>query len=149
AYATALKERGIDAVASFFSFPDEKQINKENVRPVVKQKGIKSVLVTLFKGVEKEKVYHPPTYSYAPAPYYGSPWGYYGHMYPMVSSPGYYATYAVILLESNLYDVESEKLIWTVSTKTEDPGTQLDLINSKVRAVMKELSRVDLLPKKK
>ena len=149
AYANALKEYGVEVVPSYTIFQSEKDISKESVKPVVHEQGFNSVLVTLFKGVDEQTIYHAPTYTYTPGPYYGHMWGYYGHAHTAVGSPGYYATYKTILLESNLYDVATEKLIWTVATETEEDRGKMEVINSKVKSVMKELSRQDLLPKKK
>lgn len=149
AYVKALKEYGVEAVPSYTIFQSEKDVSKDSVKPVVKEQGFNSVLVTLFKGVDEQTIYHSPTYTYTPGPYYGHMWGYYGHAHSAVMSPGYYATYKTVLLESNLYDAATEKLIWTVATETEEDRGRMEVINSKVQLVMKELSRTDLLPKKK
>lgn len=54
-----------------------------------------------------------PAYSY---PYYG----YYSYTVASTSSPGYYKTTTDAFVESNLYDIETEKLIWTAQTKSKE-----------------------------
>ena len=60
---------------------------------------------------------------YAPLNYgfYGSYYGYYNYYYPAVYSPGYYTTKKVYYLESNFYDMASDKLIWSVQSETYEP----------------------------
>lgn len=54
-----------------------------------------------------------PAYSY---PYYG----YYSYTVASTSKPGYYKTTTDYFVESNLYDVASEKLIYTAQTKSKE-----------------------------
>jgi len=65
-------------------------------------------------GISLASPYYPmayPTYAY---PYYG----YYSYTVASTSKPGYYEKTTDAFLESNLYDVASEKLIWTAQTET-------------------------------
>jgi hypothetical protein len=52
-----------------------------------------------------------PAYNY---PYYG----YYSYTVASTTSPGYYEKTTDAFVESNLYDVASEKLIWTAQTES-------------------------------
>ena len=52
-----------------------------------------------------------PAYNY---PYYG----YYSYTIASTTSPGYYEKTTDAFVESNLYDVASEKLIWTAQTES-------------------------------
>jgi hypothetical protein len=54
-----------------------------------------------------------PAYNY---PYYG----YYSYTVASTSSPGYYETTTDAFVESNLYDIASEKLIWTAQTNSKE-----------------------------
>jgi hypothetical protein len=54
----------------------------------------------------------------APAPYYGGWYGYYNMGYTYMSSPGYTTTDQVYKIESNLYDVTGDKLVWSGLTET-------------------------------
>ncbi len=54
-----------------------------------------------------------PAYNY---PYYG----YYSYTVATTTSPGYYEKTTNAFLESNLYDIASEKLIWTAQTDSKE-----------------------------
>jgi hypothetical protein len=54
-----------------------------------------------------------PAYNY---PYYG----YYSYTVASTTSPGYYKTTTDAFVESNLYDIASEKLIWTAQTESKE-----------------------------
>ena len=54
--------------------------------------------------------------------WYGNFWGYYNYYYPTVYDPGYYTTTQIYYIEANLYDAESEKLVWSAQTETYDPA---------------------------
>jgi hypothetical protein len=42
--------------------------------------------------------------------------------YPRMYDPGYYVTDKTYFLETNLYDSETEELIWSAQSETVNPG---------------------------
>jgi hypothetical protein len=66
--------------------------------------------------------YHPGTayYPYSSG-YYGSFYGYYGYYYPQVYTEGYYSTDKSFYLETNLYDLKADKLLWSVQSEAHNP----------------------------
>lgn len=100
--------------------------DKEDILESVKTRGAKAILTVSIIDKESETRYVPGTYTYSPYAtytYYGSFWGYYDYWYPRVYEPGYYVTDRYYFLETNLFDAETEKLIWSAQTKTYDPAT--------------------------
>ena len=74
--------------------------------------------------VQAPTVYVPTAPAYVSPGYasYGYPYyGYYSYAYSTVYSTGYYTTATSYFIESNLYDVASQKLMWTAQTNTDDP----------------------------
>lgn len=62
-----------------------------------------------------------PYYSMAAYPVYGYPYyGYYSYTVASTYTPGYYETLTDVFVEVNLYDVASEKLIWTGQTESKE-----------------------------
>jgi hypothetical protein len=55
---------------------------------------------------------------YVPGYYGWGPWWWYPYY-----SPGFYERERVYVNETNIYDIQSGKLVWSVQTKTYDPGT--------------------------
>jgi hypothetical protein len=53
--------------------------------------------------------------------FYGSYYSYYDYYYPQVYSPGYYSLDKTFYVESNFYDLESGKLLWSVQSEASNP----------------------------
>lgn len=110
---------------------------KQGFRKKVVDKGADAVLMISAFDVQKTKQYHSggpsitiagPAYGYYPngyyagaAPYPGSTYyDYYGYHVGTIQSAGYYTTSATYFLESHLYDVATESLIYSAQSKTVD-----------------------------
>jgi hypothetical protein len=103
-----------------------------------------SVLVTHLVDVKTETVFVPsegygPYYGYSYPAYYDRLGAYYAHSYASVGEPGYTYEYRTYELETNLYDAATDKLVWTVSTESEAPGSLDDAVHDFVGVVMKDI----------
>ena len=76
------------------------------------------VLLMRLADVEKETSYVPGTTT----AYYGGYGRYYGYGAGMYSSPGYYTTDKNYFVETTVYTVNPDKLVWTGTTKTVNPS---------------------------
>ena len=103
--------------------------------------------VSRLVDVEKEQVYVPGSTYYTPAPAYYGYYGYYYNSWGAVSTPGYYETQSVYRLETNVYDVATEKLIWSGLTETVDPSTAADACNSVIAVVIDDMLQRKILTK--
>jgi hypothetical protein len=125
--AKRIKSRGPIAVKSSDFFPlnisSNKRVSKDQMDDAIKKSGCDAVFTIALLDVRTEHHYTPGTV-YAPAGYgfYGSYYGYYNYYYPQVYSPGYYTSEKVYYLESNFYDLASDKLIWSVQSETYEPS---------------------------
>ncbi|HZM17516.1 MAG TPA: hypothetical protein VFE28_16090 [Candidatus Krumholzibacteria bacterium] len=128
-FVKELASRHIKAMPSYQILPDPAAISQETVAPHIQAQGITHVLVTRIVDRKTVTTYVPPTTttygmgypSYYPS-YYGSWYGYYNAGYSTVSSPGYTYDTEYVHLETNVYDIPSQKLIWTGLTETELGG---------------------------
>ena len=77
-----------------------------------------------------------PYYSFAG--YWGSAWG-----YPY--DPGYVETDMIVSIETQLYSLTSDKLVWAARSETTDPSSVGKLGDSVMRHVMKELEKERLV----
>jgi len=80
--------------------------------------------IALFDSKTETKYVPGSTSYYAPYPaygYYGGFGSYYCYYSPTVYSPGYYTTDKVYYLEANLFDTDSEKILWSVQSETYNP----------------------------
>lgn len=110
---------------------------KQGFREKVKRKEADGLMIISAFDVQKTKEYHQggpslvvagPAYGYYPNGYNSeaAPFGratyydYYGYNVGAVQSKGYYTTSATYYLQTNLFDVESEQMIYSVQSKTVD-----------------------------
>lgn len=76
---------------------------------------------------------------YGPYPGYGLRfWGFYSYWYPYMYDPGYYVTDKSYFMEGNLFDAESETLLWSVQTKTINPPSIEKFSKGLVEAMLKK-----------
>ena len=113
----------------------------------VHNSGADLLAVSRLVDVEKEQVYVPGSTYYTPAPAYYGYYGYYYSSYGMVSTPGYYQESKVYSLETNVYDVATEKLVWSGLTETVDPATALDGANSVIAVIINDMLERKIITK--
>jgi hypothetical protein len=127
--ATVLHQKGIKATPTFDIFPFAakqdlfEDIDPEEMRLKVKERVEKFefdrlLIVTLLNQETETRYNQGSSFSFAVPAYQYNYYGYYQWAYATISAPGYYTTKTTYFLESNLYDVSTEALIWTAQTKT-------------------------------
>ena len=83
------------------------------------------VLLMRLADVEKETSYVPGTTT----SFYGGYGRYYGYGAGMYSTPGYYTTDKNYFVETTVYTVNPDKLVWTGTTKTVNPSKIEKMVN--------------------
>jgi len=144
-FVQQLDKNGILAVASHQWLPDGTKVNRETLRPVVAQNGITSVLVSSLRGVEKSQTYQPPEQVGPGDNLYRNFDTYMVYSSSGQNEPGTYVEMTEYLLESNLFNVKSEKLSWSVKTRTTEQATLKEGVESIVNAVMKQAAKDKVL----
>ena len=137
--------RGVSATASITVAPDKEDLDKESIKAKVRELGIKSVIVTRVLGVDKERYYvsgQPYTPPYSHNRGFS---GYYDRAYGAAYSPGYWAEYEIVSLETNLYDVATEKLIWSAASETMDPQAIEKVVQVLSQQIIDDLTNRGLL----
>ena len=126
-----------------------KAINVPDVdafKKIVHDSGADLCVITKLVDISDETVYHPGTSSYVPVTgYYGMGY-YYSSSYVMVNDPGYISTSKVYKVETNVYDVATEKLVWSGLSKTTDPADFEDGANSFAAVVVGDLVVRKIIP---
>lgn len=126
---THLKERGVTAVSSFDIIPPgfkATEENKEATLTAIKEGGSDAILTIALLDQTSETRYVPGTTMYSPmmyGGYYGRFYGYYSYYNPVMYNPGYYSTDKTYYLEMNLYDVQTETLVWSAQSETTNPSS--------------------------
>ena len=140
---------GVEGEASYKLIKGSK-IDREVVTRAIKGLEIDAVIVTHLVGVDEETIYRP-SMDYMPmygGGYYGGLYSYYPHVNTYVQRPGYYTTHETYTLETNLYDVESEELVWSARSRTFAPESVDEVITDLTKLLIKDLSEKNLIKKK-
>lgn len=75
--------------------------------------------------------------------------GYYARSYGLNAffyEPGYFDTTRVVKLETNIYEVAGERLIWSGVTTSTNPGNTNQLVQDTAKAIRAELIKQKLMP---
>lgn len=110
---------------------------EENIRNLVKDQGFDGVIMMRLTDVEKDVKYVPGNYPM----YYGRFWGYYWNAWNAFYDPGYYKTTRTYRVETNVYSLKRDKLIWSGVTSTVDPSGVNKLMQSASNTVYKEMKK--------
>ncbi len=116
--------------------------NEAAVRRTLQGAGVDSAVVMRMVSEQQELSYSPGmTY---PA-YYGGFYGYYGRGWGMAYSPGYMRTDTIVSVETNLYSLDDEELVWAGTTETFNPNDIAKMVNEIADAVNQDLRSKGLL----
>jgi len=143
-FVNLFKERNVKATSSYRVLPDKDLQDEQKMDSVVKESGSDTILMTRIIDIRKDTQYIQPDYVYAPpAHYYGGWHGYYNQAYMV--SPGYTVEYETAVLETNLYDLKSDKLIWSARSDAPTDGKVGKHINDFARSIIKQLAEAKLI----
>ena len=145
-FVQQLKSRGTDAIASYTVLPDNQQGDQAAIAKKVAELGADTVLITRLVSKKTVHVYVPGT-PYYPPPFYGSWPDYYGYGYRYMYTPGYIADDEYAVIETNLYEAKSDKLIWAASSETGIIGSDQSIIQGYVGVMVKNMIGLGLLGK--
>jgi hypothetical protein len=102
--------------------------------------GFDGAVVVRFVGTTQTTTHVPGVQYWGSAPY-GSIWGYWGYGWGAVYEPGYLETDTVVTLESNIYSVLREELLWSSRSDTISPDSIESLMQSVIEQTVKEMKK--------
>ena len=148
ALSALITQAGIEAVPgnTILLRPEGTKLDLNYLKTQVSTFKIDAVIVSRLVKVDKNITYVPGT-PYMPYPYYGSFYGYYGALYPVVYSPDYLREDTTVRVETNLYAVTSGEgqLVWTGTSDTFNPKSADKAISGLSKLIMKELQKAAIL----
>jgi len=143
ALARELTRRGAQGVATY-TFLSEAEMNDDApARKRVSEAGIDGVVVMRVVSQDRSITYSPGTWT---GGYYPSFWGYWGYGWGAVYSPGYLRTDTVVNVETLVYRVRDDKLIWAGVSGTTNPSKIDSFVKEIVDEAVREMKRAGLLP---
>ena len=160
AFAKAIAAQGGGAQASWGLLPQSTKLEEEQIRAAIEGGNFDGVLITRLLSVDKDQEYvEPKAYNNPKTRYYpggggyygrghygGGYYGFYGTTYAKVHEPGYFETSTTLRLETSLYSLATDGLVWTGQSDTVDPESIPDARESMTTAVAKKLKEEQLIP---
>jgi len=127
-------------VASYTIITEEmvKAAKEDHLEEQLAKGGFTHILMVRLADIEKETSYVPGTTT----GYYGGYGRYYGYGAGMYSSPGYYQEDKNYYVETAVYSINPNKLLWTATTKTVNPS-KMDKTITEIADVVGEKMRKD------
>src|SRR4029453_13685281 len=77
-------------------------------------------------------------------PYYSTFWGYYGYGWGAVYIPGSVARDTIVVVETTIYSVSRNQLLWAAVSETKNPETLQRFVEDLVKEAVKELHKQGL-----
>lgn len=143
-FVSQLRAAGVEAVASgdAIAIPADMELEKDTILKAVRKFGSDGVIIThvvAFDTDESVVRSGGSTSDY---------FNYYGTRYNAFHTAGYSRTTSKVRLQTRLYDVKTEKLVWSGRSKTWNLDTATEIIDDVIRAVIKELQNQKLISPK-
>ena len=151
-FTARLKTRGTNAIPSYTIFPSEKALDKDTLESKGRDLGTDSVLIARVVDTKTKKEFVPTrdNYYYRDTYFYDWP-NRYSRFYSGSLSGRYYDDrrlyneYEVVNLETNIYDTQTGKLIWSALSDTVIGGSSEIEVSSVVEVIIKSLSDNQLI----
>lgn len=123
-------------------------LSEEETNKKLSREGVDAVLTIVLLDKQKERYYVPARVVYTPyIMYHRHFWGYYNSIYTRIESPGYYEVENRYFWESNLYDLHTKKLVYSVQTQSFDPSATDQLAHEYGQLIVNSMVRNGILQK--
>jgi hypothetical protein len=145
--AREISARGAEGIPMYTLLPDGSPSNEAAAREASEKAGLQGVVVMKPTSIDKEIVTTPVTYL---EPTYSGYWnGYYGYgwgtSYAPVSAGTEIHANTIVSIETLVYSLRQNKLVWAGQSKTTNPKNLDELIKQLSAAVAAELKKQGLL----
>jgi hypothetical protein len=145
--ALAKKIEGAQIGSSYHVIDQRAMADQESMRLRLEKAGFDGALIMRPAGVSHRLVSEPGAYypTFSPYAYYPTFSGYWRWAYPIVYDTGYLREETIVRLDTRLYSLKDDKLLWAGVSKTSDPSSLNKLVYDVARKVAKALAKDDLV----
>jgi len=91
---------------------------------------------------QTEREYSPVVWG---SSYYQSFWGYYGYGWQNATVVRRSKDTTVVVIETLVYDLARDQLVWAATSQTKDPGTLQEFVKDLVDAAVREMTKMKLV----
>jgi len=139
--AREITARGVNGVATYRMAPKEELVSAERAKPWFERGGVEGV-VALRPTKYTDTVYTPRVWTESS---YSTLWGYYGYGWGSTTLPGDWSEDTTIVVETLVFSVPQNKLLWAGVSSTTNPKAQPQFIKQLVDAAVKEMRKQKLV----
>jgi hypothetical protein len=133
-----LNGKGLQSVATYRIAPKEELQVPDRAKVWFEKANVEGVVAMRPVSQEKRTTYTPSTWT---NPYYSSLWGYYGYGWGSTYDIGTIERDTVYVVETTIYSVPANKLLWAGVSETKNPKTLQEFVEDLVKASVKELQK--------
>lgn len=143
--ARKLTERGAQGVPSYTIIPSSVASDVERTKDQLQEAGVDGVVIMRVLG-EKERTrvsYNGPPWGFAP--YYRHFSSYWGFGWGAPYSPTEVTTTTELRIETLVYSLVRDELLWSGTSRTADPGKVSTLVDEVADSAAREMTRQGVL----
>jgi hypothetical protein len=146
ALARELTARGAVGIPAYSLIPKELTKDKEKAKEFLEKAEVAGVVVMRVVGKDQQ-VTQTAGGMYWGGPAYATFWGggYYGYGWGAVYSPGYITTDTIVSVETLVYSLKQDKLVWAGQSETTNPSKVGPFISELVAKVAAEMKKEGLV----
>lgn len=137
--ARELSARGVKGIPGYQLTGDQPVRDSEVLRKKLQQAGIDGTVIMRVVDRRVELDYVPG------GPIYGSMWGYWDYGWGIMGSPGYLETDTIVSVETLIYSLPNDKLLWAGISETTDPSNLDTFIKEIVKKAGEEIQKSGLV----
>jgi hypothetical protein len=137
-----LGNRGVASFRYFAEVAGPLRIN--DLEKKLKREGFEGAVIMRLADVDKDITYTPGSYGTYPAyygrfgPYVQASWNYY-------AQPGHYETTRTFTIETNVYSLVKDKLVWSSLTSSANPQSASKLMDAVAKEVYQQMKKEGFL----
>ena len=139
-----LNARGMNGVASYRMMPKELAQDPVQAKTWYDKAGVEGVVAFRVVNDDRRRTYVPATWT---STYYTSLWGYYGYGWGAVYDPGYVRDQRIVSLETLIFSVPKNTLVWAGLSETENPKDGQRVVTEVVKEAVSEMRKQGLAKK--
>lgn len=144
ALAREITARGAIGVPAYTVLSDEEIRDREAAKEKLRGMSFAGGVVMRVVGTETQYTYEPGIWA---RPYYRSFWGgYWGWGWGRVYEPGYLVADRVVSVETLVYSLKQDRLVWAGVSRTVDPSRIDSFVGELAEKVTEQMRKDGLLP---
>ncbi len=133
--ALAAQLHAPEVACCYALFPDARGLDPAGVKARLREQGFDAAVVMRLAAVEKEVSWSSPS-SY---PTYSSSFSSFGSCWSYAHDPGTLRTDEIVHVETNLYSLIEDKLLYAARSETFNPGSTAELVEGIAASVADDL----------